>query len=215
MGKEKVLNKFGKTVYSQGEEEKHILEFFDDYIGWFLDIGAHDGKSNSNTRALAECGWSGILVDGDPRTIECLKQLYQNKPNIHIIHNCVGTYDGEIIFYLGSDPSVSTLSSLHKNVWEKQAGVTYTPIIVPVVTYLTLIKPYPYKFDFISLDIEGMDWEVLRQIPLENSPVQLICIECGGNDRIKCLNHTKQFGFQLIYSNDENILVERKKRRTL
>ena len=53
--------------YSQNGEQKIILEYFQDkYKGKVLDIGANDGITLSNSRALIEKGWDGVLIEPAP-----------------------------------------------------------------------------------------------------------------------------------------------------
>jgi hypothetical protein len=48
--------------YSQNNEQEIILNFFNGRIGRYLDIGAFDGVSMSNTLALVELGWQGTAI---------------------------------------------------------------------------------------------------------------------------------------------------------
>ena len=55
------------NLYSQNNEQTYILEAFAEKSdGRFLDIGAYDAKLLSNTRALYERGWSGVMVEPSP-----------------------------------------------------------------------------------------------------------------------------------------------------
>jgi len=58
----------GTNMFSQNDEEKHIVRFFRDKIdkGSFLDIGAYNGKAFSNTHRLALNGWSGVCLEPSP-----------------------------------------------------------------------------------------------------------------------------------------------------
>lgn len=56
--------------FSQNGEQAHILHYLDTIglkTGHLVDLGAGDGVTMSNTRALIERGWTGALVDGDPK----------------------------------------------------------------------------------------------------------------------------------------------------
>jgi len=53
-------------IYSQNLEQNYILEYFKDRRGTFIDIGANDGLTLSNTRALVELGWRGVFVEPSP-----------------------------------------------------------------------------------------------------------------------------------------------------
>ena len=53
-------------MFSQRDEEQVILDHFGDRVGTFLDVGAYDGITFSNTHALALKGWSGVCVEASP-----------------------------------------------------------------------------------------------------------------------------------------------------
>jgi FkbM family methyltransferase len=68
-------------AYSQGKEEQFIWEFFD--IGndnpanrVYVELGAYDGLTNSNTRALQLIGWAGVCIEPNPTAF---KQLLKNR----------------------------------------------------------------------------------------------------------------------------------------
>lgn len=65
--------------YSQNAEQAHILHYIDTIglkEGHLVDLGAGDGRTMSNTRALLERGWTGDLYDGDPKGAKDVKQCW-------------------------------------------------------------------------------------------------------------------------------------------
>ena len=65
--------------YSQNGEEQHILHYLDTIgiaKGHLVDLGAGDGYTMSNTRALLERGWTGDLYDGDPKGAKDVQQAW-------------------------------------------------------------------------------------------------------------------------------------------
>jgi len=65
--------------YSQNAEQAHILHYLDTIgikKGHLVDLGAGDGYTMSNTRALLERGWTGDLYDGDPKGAKDVKQIW-------------------------------------------------------------------------------------------------------------------------------------------
>ena len=65
-------------------------------------------------------------------------------------------------------------------------------------------------FDFITIDAEGMDMEILKQIDLLDT--QLLCIEWNSKNEIKeeILEYTSKFGMnKIIYQSGENLLIAR------
>ncbi len=59
-------------MYSQNNEEQIIIEYFKDFKGHLLDIGANDGLTLSNSRKLIELGWTGDLVEPSPNAFQKL-----------------------------------------------------------------------------------------------------------------------------------------------
>ena len=65
--------------YSQSGEQEHILHVFDVLgikKGHLVDLGASDGLTMSNSRALLDKGWTGTLVDGDPKGASDVHQAW-------------------------------------------------------------------------------------------------------------------------------------------
>src|SRR6478609_4530845 len=110
--------------YSQNAEEQHILEYFKDQpTGRFLDIGAFDVFKFSNTRALFEKGWGGILVEPVPALYKAIADHYSPYQNIEVLNCAVGDRGGEIDFFESED-AVSTSNAAHAAKWTA-GGVQY------------------------------------------------------------------------------------------
>jgi hypothetical protein len=76
--------------FSQNGEQPIILDFFDSHPGarhYCVDAGAFDGVTGSNSRALFLQGWSGVLVEPDPRTFARLASLYADRPDVRCVRN--------------------------------------------------------------------------------------------------------------------------------
>ena len=71
--------------YSQNDEESVICRLLEQTPineRNFLDIGAHDGVTFSNTRALSDRGWGGVLVEPSSRPFVGLMEHYNRRPGI-------------------------------------------------------------------------------------------------------------------------------------
>lgn len=185
-------------MYSQNNEEEIILKYFGDFVGTFCDIGANDGKTFSNTACLVELGWSGVMVEPHQSAYEACKLRYSDNPKIIVINCAIGPKTEIIDFHMGSDSLLSTAVVEHMRHWPD--------------THFTRgnAKQYKWKdfcdkcsYDFISVDAEGMDWEILQQIDL--SQTRLLCIEHGDAlKQIKEYCHT--FGMKAIHTTAQNTL---------
>lgn len=77
--------------YSQNGEEEHILHYLDTIgitKGHLVDLGAGDGYTMSNTRALLERGWTGDLYDGDPKGAKDVVQQWITRESIKALVDC-------------------------------------------------------------------------------------------------------------------------------
>jgi FkbM family methyltransferase len=106
-------------MYSQNNEEEFILTFFKyRQRGLFLDIGAFDPFALSNTRALYERGWSGVLVEPGKNQIKKLEDEYKNSDRIEICPYAIAENNGEFDFYVTPDDALSTLDEDHLIKWK-------------------------------------------------------------------------------------------------
>ncbi len=200
------------TGYSQSDEEKHILEFFKGRVGRFLDIGAFDGKTFSNTLRLAEEGWSGVLVEPNPRSFLGMMRNYEENPkvrpeNMMFVNTAVAPARGFAEFYT-TDDAISTLDAAHRDKWRRDSDVPYRTAHVYVVTASDLLSTFSGFFDFINIDVEGGNWELASTIDFGATGASLLCIE--HDSKIEQMeNYCAQWGFKRVHVTDENILLGR------
>ena len=83
---------------------------------------------------------------------------------------------------------------------------SYTPVEVKVFRWKTFLNRVKYKtFDFISIDAEGLDLDILRQIDLSNT--RMVCVEWNGKQKEEFIAACP--GFRLIHENGENLIFAR------
>lgn len=194
--------------YSQNNEQDIILKYFEGQtLGTYLDIGAYDPEVFSNTRALYELGWRGVLVEPAEMNYNVLKNYFKDDKTTQIIQTCVGTFDGQIEFFDSGGDAIGTTVASHAKKWAEGYGTKYKPVISKVVTFNTLLQETIYKkFDFINIDIEDMDFQVLTQIPLNEVGCRLVCVEYNGKDKDKYHGFFHRQQFRHIASNGENLI---------
>jgi FkbM family methyltransferase len=202
--------------YSQNQEEKYILEFFKGKTGTLLDIGANDGVTFSNSRALIEREWVADLVEPSPKAFERLEVLYEGNKNVYLWNCAISNQSGHA-FLLESGSLIdkgdtSLVSSLKKDETVRWKKVDFVKVEVETCTIndLSAYSDIP-NWDFISIDAEGYDLEILRQIDLTNT--QLLCIEWNSVDvlRKSILEYTSKFNMnKILYTSGENLLLCRK-----
>lgn len=202
---------FKLTSYSQNKEQEVILNYFNGKQGTFCDVGANDGKTFSNTYALAHLGWCGVFIEPSPRAFAKLKQLYQDTKGCFYLYNyAIGTTNGKVTLYesgeLVKQGDVGLVSTLVEKETERFKRVTsYEPVRVDCYRWKTALNRWKIKkFDFISIDIEGYELEVLEQIDL--SETKLICVETNGSLEKKAKLDVMLKEFRVIYTSPENLI---------
>lgn len=149
-----------RSTYAQHGEDVEALAFFNlaygsGYQGRFLDAGAHDGKANSNVRLFAERGWSGVCVEPDARSFTSLEVLYRDNLDVTCVQALVTERGGLERWWLTDDGSVSTVDTRHRELWTRQAGVTYREAWAAAITPEQLLGVFPPPYDLVSIDTEG------------------------------------------------------------
>lgn len=199
--------------YSQNKEQEVILNYFNGEIGTFLDIGANDGVTLSNTRALALMGWRGVLVDASPKAFARLQANYPDQLNFHLYNLALGSVNGIAKFnesgpLLGTD-DVALVSTFNQSEMDRfKSAVTYETVEAKCLTWSAFLSGCPVKeFDFISIDIEGNEMDVLPYMDL--SQTRLICIEFNGKEDLQREYEKYLAGFKLIYTSAENLIYGR------
>ena len=198
--------------HSQNNETEIILNYFNSYTGRLLDIGANDGITFSNSYDLIKIGWSGVLVEPSPKAFVLLQDLYKDNRKVQLLNLAISTEDKDcILFDSGSHikggSDVSIVSTLKEKELLRWKNVDFTQVTVPGKTYNN--SGINGGFDFISIDCEGMDYEILEQIDLQMVNCSCICLEHNTNkdtfDKFK--KYCSRYGLnkQLLY-NSENVI---------
>jgi len=190
--------------YTQNGEERYIVGNLG-RSGRFLDIGAFDGKTFSSTYALAEKGWTGVYVEPDPYIIPLLQHNIRDFRSV-IAPYAIGIVSGIQPFYATNGDMVGTLSKAHVKKWEN--NVEFHEIFVPVLTLAELVEKVGMDFDFINLDVEGLNWEIFQQFDWKVWKASVVCIEYDDkrNEIRAILEHN---GFRVAYMSGENIVAVR------
>ncbi len=195
--------------HSQNDEEQHILGYFDTYPApegsHFLDIGAHDGITFSNTWALAERGWTGTLVEPSPNVFPALMKNYALREGKDSLVN-VALAPGApklMRFYDSGGDMVSTVDEAHRELWCKD--VAFRPIYVATVNVEMLLQMFPGPYAFINLDVEGINFQLFKELPLRELGTRLVCVEY--QDKLDEIDaHASAQGYHRIHKTSENAI---------
>jgi FkbM family methyltransferase len=146
--------------------------------GFFVEFGACDGVQLSNTQMLeAEHGWTGILAEPARRWHDALAG---NRPSAHIDRGCVWSRTGDELMFV--EPEIAELSTVEtfaegdRHSTARRRGARYS---VPTISLDDLLDKYdaPEHIDYLSLDTEGSEHEILAAHDFGSRAIHVITCE--------------------------------------
>lgn len=168
--------------FSEHGEQAHILKFFGDRKGSFLDIGAFNGIQISNTRGLLELGWKGVYVEANPPAFMQLLRHTRGYPAMCVLGAMMPrpghTFMWDTTMINENDPCWAEggqTSTCYKD--HNVAGRVRQRFGVGCVTATDIATDYGTEFQFVSLDIEGMDLAVLETMGPVLGQTEMLCFE--------------------------------------
>lgn len=199
-----------RLTYAQNGEDVIILDYFKGFTGRLLDIGANDGITFSNSRLLIENGWKANLIEPSDSAFTKLCELYAENSKVNLHSVAIGDRDGFTDFYesgahLPDGSDIALLSGVE--IQQKWKHLDYVKQDVVMITYKNFAGST--KFDFITIDAEGFDWLILKQIDLRWT--QCLCIEYNSIPSLAAqfTNYCAKFGMKEIHRNAENLIFAR------
>jgi FkbM family methyltransferase len=186
-----ITSSISASYKSQAGQDRFVNEqlFHNRKGGFFLDIGAHDGQSFSNTWFFEkDLGWKGICFEPIPHLFE---QLNACRDCI-CINACVSGINGDLPF-LHVDGCDEMLSGLCGTFNQNKLTAVLNDIAafggdleviqVPSVRLDDILAEYGITHvDFLSLDVEGHELEVLKTIDFSQVTIDVITVENDYND---------------------------------
>jgi len=147
--------------------------------GYFVEFGATNGIDLSNTYLLeTEFSWKGILAE--PANVWKLK-LHENRPSAFVETLCVWKDSNSLLTFNETDyPELSTLDIFSGNDdWytnARQAGKKYE---VQTISLNDLLRKYqaPKYIDYLSIDTEGSEYEILNAFDFSEYSIGIITVE--------------------------------------
>lgn len=178
-----------KTLGQEGQVHAILKHFNNKTNGFFIEAGAWDGETLSNTIFLeTQLGWSGLLVEPN---LGAYDLLVTKKRNAYNINSCLATngYAEKVSFdtadvFGGIDDSNDPENDARKNM---RSGFAELFLRKDIARELVTVQCFPLysilmalgnpRVDFFSLDIEGAEMKVLRTIPFDKVDIEIFLIE--------------------------------------
>lgn len=158
--------------FSQFGEDVLVWKFFNNKTdGFFIEVGANAPVKFSQTWLLEKNGWRGILVEPLPAKCEALRAARKNS---RIFQVAVGAPEqrGETQFHVTTDDMFSSLHTRETG----PAKIETVPVQVMTLDELLADAGNP-TIDFLSIDVEGMELDVLRGFDIARHRPKLVLLE--------------------------------------
>ena len=173
---------FGYKSYSQDGEDMILRTFIENefpknYKGFYVDIGAHHPLRFSNTAYFYKKGWRGINVEPTPTLI---KKFYSSRKRDININAAIGNSEEPLVFYLFNEPA---LNSFNKELSLSRVNDKYKiidSIKIPLKRLSSILEdhlPKGTEITFLTIDVEGLDYEILESNDWQKYKPRYILIE--------------------------------------
>jgi FkbM family methyltransferase len=169
--------------FSQAGEDRVVQYLFNSLQIWnptYLDIGANHPIGGNNTFLFYKNGSNGVCIEPDPVLFAEIKKM---RPRDACLNVAVGRgEETEAEFYIFSEPSLNTLSKEEAEHREKTGSFKIVKTIkIQIKNINTIIKEhFTGAPDFLSIDVEGLDFEILNSIDFNLHRPIAICAETVG-----------------------------------
>lgn len=170
-------------TYSQYKQDEHIYNTYFTGVknGIFVDVGAEDGERFSNTKLFEDMGWLGLCVEPRPIAFNHLKTV-----RTCLVENCaISDEEGEFDFLClneygkGLSGLVDKYPDQHKARIKRDATFTRDDVIkVKCFTLDNILQKHNIgDIDYLSIDVEGAELNVLKSINWDRQKIKIITAE--------------------------------------
>lgn len=168
-----------------------LLEKINLRNGVFIEVGANDGVTQSNTKLLEEYyGWTGILVEPSPCVFS---KLCDNRPTAHCFQCALGAFEQENTYVYG-DFDGDLMSSIdgkrRQNAAEHKVLMRSLQSILDEVGYSHI--------NLFSLDTEGHELAILNGIDFSKTIFDYLLIEIYNRDYEEIINFLSSKGYDMV-----------------
>ncbi len=178
------LDSYSLKSYSQEGEDMILRRLFDrQKTGFYVDVGAHHPFRFSNTYYFYKLGWKGINIDAMPGSMASFRRFRARDINLE---TAISNNGETLTYYVFNEPALNSFSrELSK---ERQIG--NNNYFIERETRLETFKlaevldrylPANTRIEFLSIDVEGLDLEVLKSNDWDRYRPKVILVEILGS----------------------------------
>ncbi len=214
-----ILNKYRQT-YKEQQARHYYSSLGEDVIlesifsgkneGFYIDVGAHHPKKGSNTYLFYRKGWHGINIDAMPGSMKKFNKTRSKDINLEVP---ISDKNDTLTFYMFNAPELNTFSKPKADDNLKTHKLLNTATLHTNTLSSVLKKHLPDNqvVDFLTIDVEGYDFAVLRSNDWNKIRPKVILVEILHMPMEDIINHEialflKSHGY-LIFAKTYNTVV--------
>src|ERR1044071_6951153 len=163
--------------YAQRFEDFHLWRALGDVPnGFYVDIGAGHPVYDNVSFAFYLAGWRGVCVEPNP-ALATLARAVRPRDLLH--EGLCGAAAGEATLYLQREfHGLSTTIAEHAQAAEKEVNRSADAVTLPMTTLAALCEQHaPASFEFLKIDVEGAEADVLRGADFSRFRPKVIVVE--------------------------------------
>jgi FkbM family methyltransferase len=189
---------YRRGYFAQNEIDKKLKRYLNFQNGFFVELGANDGFTASNTLYFEQkMNWRGVLVEPSPNLfLSCI--FYRNKLGNSIYCNACVPFgyedkyvDIEYAYLMSTSKNLdsdipdkeSFMEKARENTDKYQRNLRFGSSACTLTSILDQSNA-PTTIDFLSLDVEGAELDVLKGVNFKKYIFNYILVECRDIKRL-------------------------------
>lgn len=153
---------FARLAYSQEGEDLILERLFEKHVqGFYVDVGAHHPTRFSNTYIFYLKGWSGLNIDAAPGSMKAFQKVRPRDTNIEV---AVAGKQQSLSFHIYNDEALNSAIPPEARGIDRSHHQLVRKVDVPARPLAEILAeklPDEQHIDFLTIDVEGMDLQVL------------------------------------------------------
>lgn len=157
------------------------LEFGRIADGYFVEVGAYDGETFSNSSFLADLGWQGVLIEPVPQFADACRERHRGN-NVLVVERAVGSASGSVTLQVAGGLSSTNEEQIHEYSqldWAAslvRGGITIT-VQMSTLDELLLEANAPVGLELLVVDVEGGESAVFEGFDLDRWRPKMMIVE--------------------------------------
>ena len=209
----KEIHLYHNLSYSQEGEDMILSRFFTKRQGFYVDVGAHHPQRFSNTYYFYLQGWRGINIDAMPGSMALFKKIRPNDINLELP---ISDINQVLTYYEFNEPA---LNGFCYEICKERDGIGEYKVIsqkeLHTYTLYEVLDQYlpPHQeIDFITVDVEGLDLQVLKSNNWEKYRPKIVLAEDLSTSSLSRIDQSKVASFMYeqdykLYAKSVNTLI--------